>query len=89
MKKIKRAKDLEEEKRKLQHSLKELETSIRGDWQNIRLAAHPQNIAKDIFSSWLDRESEEKKNKTNKSAGILSYIPSLLIRKLFRGRANK
>ena len=82
MKKIKSKKHLLAEQRRLRFRREELERKLYFQWNELKDGLRPINIAKDTFSSFMNRKAAENLVDENILKSTLNYGISLLVKKL-------
>lgn len=73
MKKIRNMKQLLFEKKKLRNRQEELEKNFGYDWKELKGTLRPQNLAGDIFRSWLYKKTNDPEGSKNMLQSALSF----------------
>jgi hypothetical protein len=81
MKKIKNKKQLQEEKKRIKIRKTELEKKMQSQWNGLKDSLRPVNIAKDTFSSFLDKKAVENLADESILKSTLNYGISLMAKK--------
>jgi len=81
MKKIKSIKQLRAEKRRMKQEQQDLEKKIRGNWQDVKEAFRPANMAKDAMNSMFKNRTGKNAEDDNILKNTFTYGISVLARK--------